>query len=611
VYRLFILKTIYFAANFRIIMSDREQKICEEEQGLENPDTLIREHLATELFKELTNHHDLITAGFKFTFVKQPGKYSTWSYYRLPTKYTIITTPPDCGSFVTNNPFACEIINDRTWSQKEDNIVISISLAILCLDPESPKTTSSEYYDGSPIYMGTGYMGYETQTFKTCQEVIEQFEKILASKEITLASRSESKIMKTKLHEESGCCRSKGNGCSLFSRTGHRMSYFLEAYRQNPHQDNQWNKEKIIKVIKKALTGYSLTHELSDSFAFPVPLALIVREYLETYSDVLTIRFSNAIKTMIVLDDGNLALGFNNGVAGVYDIATKKIIFNKTHQNITSLCQFDQSTLVCGLLNVDKLKMWNFKDNTEKIINLPPSNDQRIKLYCKNNSIVLLEKNKLMINLSNHNVYIIDFSYKKTKIIQVDFNTECFFRDNYLIFMGYKNDMDNNVDNNMDPDTTIASVFNAKDFIEANLNGECINTFTLKWDIKQFERISKNKFLCLISYYHGHFSKIYILNIKTNTNTIFINENKSYIKSIAYLGNNHLALLRNNRIQIIDIKTKIMVHQINTDNNFTSMIKINGMNNPCKLFVVESIVSSELGKIKIKSCVRIFQNLGG
>ena len=110
------------------------------------------------------------------------------------------------------------------------------------------------------------------------------------------------------------------------------------------------------------------------------------------------------------------------------------------------------------------------------------------------------------------------------------------------------------------------------------------------------------------------FSKIYVLNIKTGGHTLLVDEYEcDKIIFIAYLGNNHLALHRYNRIEIIDIKTKKMVQQINTDNKMTSMIKLNNINDTCtyKLIVVDSTDYPVPRKAKNKSCIRIYQKIGG
>ncbi len=570
----------------------------EEEQSNPPLEEQCNNH-ATRLFEELTNHYEMKTVGFKFTFIKEPGFY-------CESIYKIICTPPVCGSFITNHPFVCEIVNDKIWYEKgKDDIVTEISLGAI----------DNKYYDGSLVYMGTEYMGYERKIFKTNREVIEQFEKILASKEIILAFNQKSKIMETELHEKSGCCfhsesENLGKTCYLFSRTGYKMSYFVEAYGHWHGQSLDQDGEKIIKAIKKALTGYSLTRELSSICGLPTPLGLIIREYFETYSDVLTIRFGKAINTMIILNNGNLALAFDNGVVGIYDVITKTMTLNKTCKNTSvSLCQFDDNTLVCGFSDLDKLMMWNFKSNANNMINLPSSR-QIPKRYCKKNSIILFGKKILMLNLTDDNIYTIDFNHEKTKIKKVDFNTNCFLRDNNLMFIGYKNIQEENV-----YAKSIVSVFNVKDYIEANLNGGCTSIFALDWNIEQFEPISKNKFLCLTWIYDGHccsfFSNIYILNIKTGDHTLLINEYEcDKIISIAYLGNNHLALHRYNRIEIINIKTKKMIQQINTDNKMTFMIKLNNINDISKLIVVDSTDYPVPRKAKNKSCVRIYHKIG-
>ncbi len=514
--------------------------------------------------------------GFKFTYIKD---HEFQQLVDFECKYQIICTPPI--GLITNFPFKCQVVNTKLWCESGIDIQVEISLGAI----------NNKYYDGSPVYQATEYMGYTRKTFKTNKEIIAEFEKILASKEKVLASETEYKIVEAVLHKESECCLNRI--CTLSSKTGNPMSYYLEAYRGN--------KEKIIKVIKKALKQFCLTDQLSILLNFPTPVIFITREYIEMYSDVLTVHFRNAINTLIVLSNNRLALAFDNGVVGVYDIITKTIILNKMHKNVgSSLCQLYENTIVIGYFDLDKLMMWNFKHNTEKMINLP------VKEYCKNDSIILLEENILMYNSIADNLYVINFNYKKAKINKVDFNAKCFLRDNDKLFMGYGSAVEEA--ESVHAKNQIA-IYNVKDYIDVNLNGKCSNVFSFSKNIKQIERMSKNKIFCLTSFFDGHccsyFCKIYIMNIKTNTMTVLIEEQEvDNIIFIAYLGNNHLALHRYNIIEIIDILTKKMVRQINTDKKMTLMTKINN-----KLVVVDSSDYPVPRKTNNKSCVRIYQKI--
>lgn len=434
-------------------------------------------------------------------------------------------------------------------------------------------------------------------------------------------SKIELKILEDELHKESGCClyvsgfessprtnidhidasnHSFGQkniyNCNLYSITGYKMSYFLEAYC--PAQEN---KDKIIKVIKKALTGYSLTMELSNLIDLPIPLARITREYFELYSDVSTLRFGNAIDTIIILKNDNLALAFDNGVVCIYDWVTKTIVKKSRNYVATSLCGLWATTLVCGYENLNELLVWDFKNNTEKTIDLPHGQ------CCKKNSIMMLEENILLCISTYGDVYVINFNHDRPKINKVDsYVVNALKIDKHLI-MGYsfgKNDME--------PVFTgrRVSVYNVDDYININMYGESI-TFCLEWKINQFEYMSKNKFFCLTSILDGHcrapFSRIYIIDIKTNTEIVLIDEyERDSIESIVYLGDRHLALHRHNRIEIIDIKTKKLVQQIDTDRIMTFMTQASG-----RLVVVDSIDYSVPRKANNKSCVRFYQNLGG
>jgi len=191
------------------LLEDNKPKISIEVQCRER---------AIQLFEELSSHCEMKTCGFKFTFAKDHPHMQ--QLLDLVWGYQIICTPPEIG-LITDNSFTCEVV--RTT---EKGIAVPISLEAM----------DTEHYDGSPVYMGTEYMGYRKKTFGTNKEVIEQFGKILASK-------SESKIIEAELHKESGCC--VYGLCTLPSRTGHEMSYFLKACKGN--------KEKIIEAVKEAL----------------------------------------------------------------------------------------------------------------------------------------------------------------------------------------------------------------------------------------------------------------------------------------------------------------------------------------------------------------------
>lgn len=122
-----------------------------------------------QLFEELSNHCEMKTIGFKFIFVQEEQCTAPWH----PPSYQVTCIPPEGGLYITDNPFTCNVVNNKPWYEKgKDDLVIELSL----------QATDDKYYDGSLVPMGTEYMGYCTRTFKTNKEVVEQFEKIIASK---------------------------------------------------------------------------------------------------------------------------------------------------------------------------------------------------------------------------------------------------------------------------------------------------------------------------------------------------------------------------------------------------------------------------------------------
>ncbi len=364
---------------------------------------------------------------------------------------------------------------------------------------------------------------------------------------------------------------------------------------------------------------FILTNELSDLLNFPTPIIHIVRDYFETYSDVQTINFGNAINTIQGLTNNRIGIGFDNGVIGVYDLMTNTIILNKTQKYVvSSLCQLNENQLVCGYSDLEQLMMWNLKDNAQTMIVLPS------KHYCKKDSIILLEKNVLMYNSTDDNVYVINLKHSKAKINQVDDNTKCFLSENDQLFMGYgcyevcvqseSGDYDFETNEYDDDDVyqdvkNQVAIYNVEDYIGVNLDVKYVNKFTFSRNIKQLERIDNDNFACLDSIFDGHccsyFCKIYFMNIGTDTRTVFINEQEcDNIISISYLGNNNLALHRYNRIEIYDTKTKVMIQQINTNHKATYFKKLNN-----KFIVVDSTDFPVPKKANNKSCVRIYQRI--
>lgn len=178
---------------------------------------------AEQLFEGLSNHCELKAHGFKFIFAKDdPGMKNLLD---LVWGYQIICTPPDVG-YITNYPFTCQVV--RTAGEQPDGNGITVEISLQGIDVET--------FEGFPVYMGTEYMGYRSKNFKTNKEVIEQFEKILASK-------SESKIVEAEIHKEAKCC--VFGLCTLYSRTGYCMSDFIKAH--------SGDKDKIVKAIKEVL----------------------------------------------------------------------------------------------------------------------------------------------------------------------------------------------------------------------------------------------------------------------------------------------------------------------------------------------------------------------
>ncbi len=119
------------------------------------------EERAIQLFQELSNHDDMKTLGFKFVFAKDHP--AMQQVLDLVSGYQIICNPPEIG-FITKYPFTCEVL-------ETDEILISL------------EGVDVENFDG-PYKKGTKYMSYKKKIFKTNKDVIQQFEKIVASKSI-------------------------------------------------------------------------------------------------------------------------------------------------------------------------------------------------------------------------------------------------------------------------------------------------------------------------------------------------------------------------------------------------------------------------------------------
>lgn len=376
-----------------------------------------------------------------------------------------------------------------------------------------------------------------------------------------------------------------------------KNAYTIIAQPQSPQSD--------VQISSNVLT--ELLHY------FPKPLVQIITEYFEIYLDTMCANFSSAVSAILELTANRLALGFDNGVVGVYDLITKTIILNKTPRYVTtSLCQLNDNILISGYSNFDELMVWDFKNNVQKMIKLPAGK------YCKNNGMRILKNNVSIYSSVDECLYVIDFNHmgvkideflkipgngrnqvkmKKPKLYQVDRGAKCYLKNGSKLMICYQDQeyhfkcatylaylADPGLEN-------YVRVVNVNNYIRSNIDNDCFDKicdedsnccihFSKQKHIQQMVRIDEYNFATLDSVFDGHccsyFCEIHIANTKTKSQKLFFRDYEcDNIISIQYLKNNHLALHRYNRIEIYDIIEKQMIQQIKSDRIITDLIEMN------------------------------------
>jgi WD40 repeat protein len=267
------------------------------------------------------------------------------------------------------------------------------------------------------------------------------------------------------------------------------------------------------------------------------------------------------VNTILGLTNNRIATGSTTGFVCIYDLKnntqiTKKICkpikYKKTLKNyISVLCQVDENTIACGLLKRGYIYIWNFKDDTEKII--------KIFGACYNNMIVL--NNDLLTFISASSLFMVNLkTYKITDLIIAMPIVTCIalLNNNYII--GTDTESLHRPDN---PDHV--SIINKNILMQGQHSRKDIKYFTT-----QPHRLSThvlpidddNLVVVEDTYCTPESDIITVHNIKTLKLINIIKQYDGKIKSIVNLGNNNIAYLANNKIIILNVLTGIHIQAI-------------------------------------------------
>jgi hypothetical protein len=320
---------------------------------------------------------------------------------------------------------------------------------------------------------------------------------------------------------------------------------------------------------------------------------LIILSYTTPYYEDSLLNFNCANQTLTIMTEKNtyaiimrtltnnrIATGYNNGTICVWDLTNRNTIIKLTlnykfeihltpserkkkfnaknlKYTISDICQIDNNTIVYGFKNYNHIIIWNFKDDTTKLINQD---------NIKNNKIFMIEKDLIAFTDTWKPLTLLNLDTKEYENYE-DFKSPYIsLMNNKIIISSYKGNNKLKI-KIFDKDAFISSVFIDETIYESEQQQvlcessncvPCFNKFSSKCTLN-------NNIIIIRSCYHyggPPCNTILVCNIVTKKSITILENIQGYILSIIYLNNGYFAMLINDDIMIYHIPTKLCIQTI-------------------------------------------------